>query len=311
MKSLTRTLLIFTIGTRDHDNDKANFRAISIVPTSSELRCKESPFLPSAFSPEHIDNKEAAALDRQFRLMRQDLIGVVKEELRAELKLNSGQRRRILPDPTLINFGMKPEPHIVIRMSLPMRLSKRIQAMNNKDAKDFFETGPGNRVLKRGTLVLLVHDSADKSIDISAVGTVVARRDSLKIVNIPGSDKRKRVLEVGISFNEESMRKITPLLQNLESKTEGVPMSGYIFNASAGLFSLQPICKALKNMDSYPMNTQLLDYARPPPPLLPHGGKDFEDLSDSIKSAIGNDISQKKALQEIFNSNLVLCQGPP
>ncbi|GFH51334.1 hypothetical protein CTEN210_07810 [Chaetoceros tenuissimus] len=55
------------------------------------------------------------------------------------------------------------------------------------------------------------------------------------------------------------MRKITPLLQNLESKTEGVPMSGYIFNASAGLFSLQPICKALKNMDSYPMNTQFLD----------------------------------------------------
>lgn len=315
-------------GVRDHDNDKENFRAISIIPTTQELRCNEGAYLPSTDNSDHMDNKEAAALDRQFRLMREDLLGTVKDELQSEFKLVPSQRRRILPDPCIIDFGMQPEPHVVVRISIPHRLQKRIQGMNNKDAAKFFDDGPGKRVLQRGTLVLIVHDGAsagadfrktkDLDLQISAVGTVVERRDPLKIVKIPGTDpvKKKRVLEIGISFTPESMRAIAPLVQSLENRNIGVPMvgngdNGGLFNASAGLFSLEPILKALVRMDQIPMCDQLIYLQKPKVPELAHGGKSFSALSANLQKAVISDKSQKVAMDEMFKSNTVLVQGPP
>ena len=68
----------------------------------------------------------------------------------------------------------------------------------------------------------------DRDIRISAVGTIVERKEPMKIIKIPGTNpvKKTRVLEVGISFTPESMRAITPLLQKLESRKVGVPMIG-------------------------------------------------------------------------------------
>jgi hypothetical protein len=312
-------------GARDHDNDKENFRAISIIPTTSELQCKEGTYLPSADGSEYIENAEAAALDRQFRLMREDLLGTVKEELQTEFAIGTHQRRRLLPEPRIIDFGMKPEPHVVVRISIPNRLQQRIKSMKNPEATDFFEKGPGKRVLQKGTLVLLVHDATegttrckakDRDIRISAVGTIVERKEPMKIIKIPGSNpvKKTRVLEVGISFTPESMRAITPLLQKLESRKVGVPMigsNGGLFNASAGLFSLEPILKALVRMDQVPMRDQLIHLNQPKIPDVAHGGKCSSDLSSSLQEAVTSDQSQKRALEEIFKSNTVLVQGPP
>ena len=73
-------------GTRDHDNDKENFRDIDCVPTPSELNCTEKPFLPPSEGSEYISNPETKVLDRQFCLLREDLVGPVREELIEELK---------------------------------------------------------------------------------------------------------------------------------------------------------------------------------------------------------------------------------
>lgn len=359
-------------GVRDHDNDKTNFRAISIVPTTSELSCTELPFLPSPLeiasgemrnkitneSPdgdvilgdeifdtkiineifddemlddfsvlkqtrtEGIGNLEAFALERQFRLMREDLIGTVKEELAGEWKLHAHKRRRLLANPSIVGFGSKPEPHVVVRVELPLRLSQRLKNESKNKAIEFFEKGPGKRVLQKGTLVVLIIESDEKGresstrlenekIEIRAVGTVVERLKPLKVL------KGKRALEVGISFTPESMRFITPLLQRFKSeKSECVSIVGEgcksgLFNASAGLFSLEPILKALKRMHSVPMSDQLIHLREPKQPSLSHGGKSFEDLKSSLQEAVVSDKAQKRALEEIFRSNVVLVQGPP
>ena len=195
-------------GLRDHDNDKKNYRAISIIPTTSELQSTERPYLPSADGSEYIDNAEAATLDRQFRLMREDLVGTVKEELKDEFQIKHHQRRRLLPDPCIVEFGMKPEPHVVVRVSIPSRLQHRIQSMKNPEATEFFEKGPGKRILQHGTLVMVVHDAttagitkckrSDRNIRISAVGTIVERMKPLKIIPVPNSSKKMRVLEVSM-----------------------------------------------------------------------------------------------------------------
>jgi hypothetical protein len=60
-----------------HDNDKEDFRSIAIVPTCQEFSCDADPYLPV-----FVDNvvaTEAFVLDRNFRLLREDLIGPSKE----------------------------------------------------------------------------------------------------------------------------------------------------------------------------------------------------------------------------------------
>jgi len=313
-------------GSRDHDNDKECFRAISIVPTVSELQCTESAYLPPAFGSTYLENTQAIALDRQFRLMREDLIGTVKEELKAEFSMATKQRRRMLPDPHIVDFGMKPEPHVVIRVSIPYRLEQRIKSMKNAEASKFFDDGPGARILQKGTLVLLVHDASENSshsksrnrdILISAVGTIVERKSPMKVVKIKGNvpGKFKRVLEVGVNLTPDSMKAISPLLQNLKDRKEGVSMvgrTGALFNASAGMFSLEPILKALVRMDQVPMHDQLIHLKQPIcPSSIAHGGKAFNDLSLELQESVASDQSQKRALEEILKSNTVLVQGPP
>lgn len=61
-----------------HDNDKEDFRSIAIVPTCQEFLCDADPYLP--LPAEDGLGTEAFALDRHFRLLREDLIGPSKEE---------------------------------------------------------------------------------------------------------------------------------------------------------------------------------------------------------------------------------------
>lgn len=60
-----------------HDNDKEDFRSIAIVPTCQEFSCDADPYLP--VSVDNVVATEAFVLDRNFRLLREDLIGPSKE----------------------------------------------------------------------------------------------------------------------------------------------------------------------------------------------------------------------------------------
>jgi hypothetical protein len=58
-----------------HDNDDADFRQISILPTADELASRETPFLRRAQDMEDTSTNEsrlAIHLDNQFRLLREE-----------------------------------------------------------------------------------------------------------------------------------------------------------------------------------------------------------------------------------------------
>jgi hypothetical protein len=58
-----------------HDNDNADFRQISILPTADELTSEELPFLRRAQDIEEADangDRLAIHLDNQFRLLREE-----------------------------------------------------------------------------------------------------------------------------------------------------------------------------------------------------------------------------------------------
>jgi hypothetical protein len=67
-----------------HSNDHVDFRQISIVPTVDELSPSQDPFLPRVDRVETFlaEDKQTQLLDRQFRLLREDMIRSVRDALR-------------------------------------------------------------------------------------------------------------------------------------------------------------------------------------------------------------------------------------
>ncbi|CAN0059030.1 unnamed protein product, partial [Choristocarpus tenellus] len=57
-----------------HDNDSIDFRSVSIVPSLEELRCTKRPFLPTP-------SDDWPHLDRQFRLLRHDMVSSIKDAI--------------------------------------------------------------------------------------------------------------------------------------------------------------------------------------------------------------------------------------
>ena len=75
-----------------HDNDFADFREVAIHPTADEVRSGEPPFLRLAETLEdsaYEDKRLAMHLDNQFRLLREDML----DELREELQIISGAKK--------------------------------------------------------------------------------------------------------------------------------------------------------------------------------------------------------------------------
>ena len=79
-----------------HDNDFVDFRKISILPTTDELESMERAFIqPSDVleEPETAPNRVAIHLDNQFRLLREDMIYEMREELHIATGKKNGYHR--------------------------------------------------------------------------------------------------------------------------------------------------------------------------------------------------------------------------
>ena len=309
-------------GCRDHNNDPENFRDINILPTASELDCCEQPYLPPPNGSEFIANKEAATLDRIFRLMREDMLGSMRQELGEELKRKQGECTRLFNSPTLVGIDFKPEPHLILSIDMNPRLAGRVRKMKRGEAVDFFENGPGRKVLGQDSLVILLDverrgDEAPPKTTTLAVGVVVERRSMIPPPQ-RGDDGKDRAwpaasLRVGVAFLGGSIASILPSLQGLQHRSHGRRLASHMFCASASLFAYEPVLRALQETDSIPLARVLvhLDRERRPPPRLAHAGRRLEEFSMELRAAVGADVTQQRALQLAMDSEVVLVQGPP
>ena len=81
-----------------HDNDFADFREVAIHPTADEIRSAEPPFLRLAEileDPAYKDKRLAVHLDNQFRLLREDLLTEMRDELQTITGDKKGRHRGI------------------------------------------------------------------------------------------------------------------------------------------------------------------------------------------------------------------------
>jgi hypothetical protein len=64
---------------KSHDNDFEEISKISIIPTKEEILCNNPPNLPSLSDTRHsLQNGAARLLDRQFRLLREDMLNPIR-----------------------------------------------------------------------------------------------------------------------------------------------------------------------------------------------------------------------------------------
>ncbi|RHZ77953.1 hypothetical protein Glove_168g248 [Diversispora epigaea] len=75
---------------RRHSNDFAEISKISIIPTTDEILCKREPYLPVVNGNDdfhHLPKGAARLLDRQFRLLREDMLNAFRTSINSFLTL--------------------------------------------------------------------------------------------------------------------------------------------------------------------------------------------------------------------------------
>ena len=84
-----------------HDNDHADHKKISIMPTTDELRSTELPFFRTADcidDPKTISSRHGIHLDNQFRLLRENMLTDMRDELKILTGAKTGRHRGIIVD---------------------------------------------------------------------------------------------------------------------------------------------------------------------------------------------------------------------
>lgn len=141
-----------------HDNDNPDFRAVVIVPTLEEVTCADPPYLPPLAAVEAAQTeeaREALTLDRQFRLLREDAVAPLREEV---LKMQSPgglQGRALLRNLRVVRVEADEKrfrASVLVRVDLPPRHKGR--GISELSARKEFWGGPvGAGLLKRDSLV--------------------------------------------------------------------------------------------------------------------------------------------------------------
>ncbi|KAL8662329.1 MAG: hypothetical protein Q9202_004787 [Teloschistes flavicans] len=68
-----------------HDNDHEDFADIQVLPTAEEIQCSRLEYLPSTASASNHLTGVPGLLDRNFRLLREDAIGGLRDAVRREV----------------------------------------------------------------------------------------------------------------------------------------------------------------------------------------------------------------------------------
>lgn len=282
-----------------HDNDKVNFRDISIVPTSMEVACEMPPYLPLASQANrfvHEADDLGHLLDSQFRLLREDFMKPLREAVESDRCLQGVQAVDLF-----VPFKKFGKPCVVFKFDKP----KKLEGKSEKECRDFWERFRG---LEIDTLVCFRKNNTPVF-----YGTVAMSENDKSWLNHPDGPF------LGIEFDRED--DLAVVLSELHSSV-GAPYE--LLTASQSFFTYKPILACLQQMDSLPLSAQILSGidAGVRPRYLPtrlrlprdFGGvsvnlSEWDDLP--LREGTTLDASQIDSLRLAFSTEVSLIQGPP
>ena len=295
-----------------HDNDFVDFRKISILPTTDELESMEQAFIqPSDVleEPETASNRVAIHLDNQFRLLREDML----YEMREELHIATGKKKGYHRGTKIFKLKVKGlecgEEEKRTRWGLIVAGETDISQLKNK------------RDVKSRKAYLLDHRNIFKHQSLACL--IVGK----EVVAFPTINRNEDLLakvppEIVLQF--EGGESTTNVLRKLKLGDDVT-----LIQIDTALFSYEPILKSLQQKKTLPLSSELLLWGKGDNISLvsdePKKGKKAMHVVEALrrnpqtdlrsllltKKLIKLDNTQAASLISGLEQTVSLIQGPP
>uniref|UniRef100_A0A0W0EUT7 AAA+ ATPase domain-containing protein n=1 Tax=Moniliophthora roreri TaxID=221103 RepID=A0A0W0EUT7_MONRR len=295
----------FTAGGR-HDNDFADFRRISILPTAAEVRCKDRPFLrlkSCLDDPETEAKRTQIYLDNEFRLLREDMLHEMKEELLIAEGEKKGYRKGVIIDGLqLHNIHFGPEAKRA-NWGIALKCEKDLTILTRKrtlqDRETFLKENFSKPFRHQAWSCLIVDG------EITAYPTLNRDEDFLAL-NPP-----ILILQIVDSQTEHTLSKLK------------VARHIRLIILETAVFSFEPILKVMQGIKELSLSPELLHWTElsrhktpdniPPSLIQTLREKHGSDLQSSLRTQkpIVLDRSQHTSLLAALTQRVSLIQGPP
>ncbi|KFA80339.1 hypothetical protein S40288_08438 [Stachybotrys chartarum IBT 40288] len=295
-----------------HDNDFADFRSISIYPTTDEFLSSEDPYLPNM---NHVFDASAELrpgfhLDWLFRLLREEMLGEIREDLGAAWGTIKKRHRTLCFSDLRLARDTADDSRRPSRFVFNLACNdgdpvNYLRKMSEKKRKQFVEEK--KTLFKHGSFCVLCVEK-----NIIAFGTVVREPSQLM----------RTTPVIGIHFTNNSGLKA--VLNTLNSSSREL-MKLYVMDTA--VFAFEPILKRLQDISDLPLQEALVDPSQSGakcehPPLLKSM---LESLSRAAKNGDKVNLSrfvpmktpisvcgaQLKSLVMGLEMKMGLIQGPP
>ncbi|KAI4140188.1 MAG: hypothetical protein L6R39_005902 [Caloplaca ligustica] len=332
-----------------HDNDHAGIADIQILPTAREIASLRQEYLPLIDSKHHHLSGLAGLLDRQFRLLREDTVGQIRDAVREEVT-RLGHPNRKVPTARNDQQGVRKLIYHNVRFSricVDRRKGLQVVAefdqpsqIKDKSAKQREDWWKGSKLLQVDSLVCFV-SSNGKIIFLSVCDPMLpfyGRKDSNlndkeKLHDLPSlfrQANRASVLLGLAEYRTEDAIWISTHIARSKTRQSLVEFPGVL------LPSFQPTLQALQNMSrklSLPFaeivapESQTSAAVMKPPayatkrgfsfnldvladvPLALTPGQSFDFTKLDAGSTL--DKAQQIAVIQALSVGLALIQGPP
>ncbi|KAG1746045.1 P-loop containing nucleoside triphosphate hydrolase protein [Suillus paluster] len=291
-----------------HDNDFVDFREISILPTADEILCQQPPFIrPSSVleDPDGEETRTADYLDNTFRLLREDMLYEIKEELQTVLGRKKGRYRGLTIDGVTLEGVYSGTDDRKTRWGIKLKCRddfKSMKDLSEKKRKSYLEKDPaGVRILKHQSLVCIL--SGNQIISLASVHRVealLAQKPPVIVLQLEG---------------EASIAKTLLQLQSSDTIR--------LIQIDTAIFAFEPVLKALQNTQFIPLSEELLFWkdgnlvggvsvtaTQVTRPLAMNPSVNLQRLLGT-SSSIVLDKSQAASLLAGLTQRLSLIQGPP
>ncbi|KAH7925247.1 P-loop containing nucleoside triphosphate hydrolase protein [Leucogyrophana mollusca] len=291
-----------------HDNDFADFRHIAILPTADEILSAEAPFLrPSAAleDPETESTRLADYLDNTYRLLREDMIYEMREELQIALGKKKGKHRGLVVEGlTLIDIhcgtpDRRSRWAIVLQCHGDLWQFKKVP---EKDRRSFLTHDyHGSKILKHQSLACIIVDG-----EVAAFATVNRVEDLLA--------KKPPVIVLHLEGEATTTRALLKLKVARHIK---------LIQIDTAIFAYEPVLKAIQHTQEVPLSQEILFWKEgdllESPSTMPariiqsvaqNPSQDLQSLLGTPKS-IKLDESQTASLLSALTQKVSLIQGPP
>jgi hypothetical protein len=296
-----------------HDNDFPDFRQISIIPTADEIRSTQPAFIrPSVMFEDHEtkDSRQAIYCDNQFRLLREDMLYEIRDELAVDKK-RKNHKKLSIDGLKVVNVHYVPPgaKQRGIRWAIVLQCRSGFWQLNKGKDKDKLNTPEKRKKWLQDNRNVIKHQSMACLFvgqDLVAL-TTIERDEDLLAQNPPQ-------IVVRIEGASSIVRALTKL-----KTTEAVRL----VQMNAAIFAYQPILQALQECRTVPLSHELLFWSEGVQPQhtsdMPIGlvqsikqnpAGDLQQILRTSKSII-LDKSQSASLLMGLTQCVSLIQGPP